>query len=488
MQVLTEVELKAIIEAADNEDVKKALEALMPFQNKINGQELKSSGDTPLIRAVMEKRHNALKSLIAAKADVNVRVGKLGKAPLHQAAVQGFVQGIDLLFNARADIVQRDNFDFTPLHYAIGPVYLDATHTLLELNADVNAKRKHCGTPLNRLIVLCSSAFMRTSLYSSLALILLEKGAHRDPKENDDIIYYNNDVYKLYRIYPKVKSCFEPQYLQFPAAVFKVKFLMNSQDLSNRTALFDFISKYFWIVNSTLMTHHDTAIHDAAEILEVSPGQVGDLLGEIIPGYMIASYLSPRVSLAFLQSSLTSLKAVLKIVTESLPMLPFPLQALSAAYAGLPSAEPIPTSFSKAEQTKMMKKILGNDWDQKTSLEEMLADKHNILLQTYLNSLPQLKTAEREASGGFDGDHRRTIPHMLNALELVLKDQPSLKQMAVMEVGSGSANIAASNKAAASNKGDAVDIKDIKETAETAKNGVEKSTVTRTTTTLGTSN
>lgn len=510
MIVLTEEEIKTILEAADNEDSKKASEALAPFQDKINLPD--HLGDTLLIRAVKQKKTNALKSLIAAKADVNAK-GEYGKTPLHWAATQGDVLGIKILFanganlegrtderytalhfavqqkqlpatltlielkadvndqinimfetpmhkaakvnfspagirhlfNARANINTRNRFDSTPLHNAAASNQLDAMQTLIELKADVTVKNKYNKTPFKTAI---------TERRSSAVLFLLEKGIHQEFKEfvddNGDYQEFkemdDNNAFKLWVFHRDVQPCATPQYLQFTADVIKLQFHKIQKDLflSKRNALYNFSRKHFNKIQRPFFSVHAEKLDSARAKISAtfSRKQARSILSFAISNYMVVTHLKPIEPNEFMQSALTALKAALEIIKANLPELPRQLQELCAAYAGLP-AERIPTVLSEEAQTQIMQGILGQDWDQKTSLEEMLTDVHQELLKTHLNTVHHIPF-----DGGAD---LRTNPHMLTALQMVVKDQPSLKEVAKMPVGSSSANAAASNAAASIN-------------------------------------
>ncbi|MCC6358742.1 MAG: ankyrin repeat domain-containing protein [Phycisphaerales bacterium] len=146
-------------------------------------------GATPLHRAAWAGDLSAIRSLLAAGANVNERVedshatgpSRLGFSALHFAAMNGHIDVITALLDAGADVNARDTEGGTPLHYAAGkggsdvvslllkqgatpdaanekgiaPLHyaaaagsLDSSHTLLRAGADVNAQDGNGKTPL----------------------------------------------------------------------------------------------------------------------------------------------------------------------------------------------------------------------------------------------------------------------------------------------------------------------------------------------------
>lgn len=100
----------------------------------------------PLARAAEEGDAAAVRSLIAAGADVNGRDG--GKTPLAYAARAGDTEVIGALLDAGADANSRDcsYWGWTPLVNAIHKYRNDAARTLVERGADVNARAGVCSS------------------------------------------------------------------------------------------------------------------------------------------------------------------------------------------------------------------------------------------------------------------------------------------------------------------------------------------------------
>ena len=104
----------------------------------------------PLHRAVLSDDLLAVRSLVAAGADVRVKHN--GCTPLHYAAHSNSGSSIvDELVAAGADVNARDEYGWTPLHDAAhNGNGLPIIEALLAAGADVNAKTKVGFTPLHQ--------------------------------------------------------------------------------------------------------------------------------------------------------------------------------------------------------------------------------------------------------------------------------------------------------------------------------------------------
>jgi len=492
--MLTEEDVDSILEAAEKENKAEALEALGPFQEKINHRD--EDEMTPLIHAIREKKNNVVRTLLVAKADVMAKA-KLGNSPLHMAAEQGSVLIIELLLKAGAKMEDKnENFD-TPLHIALSYSRLNAVKILLERKADIMAKGYRDGTPLHaaadagflpgiRLLIKAGAKIedksclvgdmhvhghappLHMPLYShsisgtpyqlatiktllelnadvmakgvndktllqlsvqgsdsSTVLFLLERGVLQDFNES-----YDTDPYRLLIIYQVVKPCFIPQNLHFLANAFELLFLrgskINRPFLRDRTALFELVAENFEKIKLIFFAHHKTELKAADEILKGPPEQAQMLVLNVLPSYLFATHLAERSPKAFSKACLT----VLENIAERVPLDNPSLRELCAAYVGLPPSTNVPPVFSEVTQNKMLEELLGNTWDKKTSLEALLADKHQELLQMYLDST----LAKRASELDLDRDQSpvesepRNAPHMLNALRLALKPRPVLRK------------------------------------------------------------
>jgi len=103
---------------------------------------------TPLTIAAMYERVAAIKALIDAGADVNVK-NRDGNTPLHIAARDGRTEAIKALIQANADVNAKDYIGRTPLHNAARDGHTEAIKALIQANADVNAKDEEGLTPLH---------------------------------------------------------------------------------------------------------------------------------------------------------------------------------------------------------------------------------------------------------------------------------------------------------------------------------------------------
>jgi len=79
-------------------------------------------------------------------------------SPIHDAALTGDVELMEMLIANGADVDERDVHGYTPLHLAIQEGYTDMAKTLIVNGADVNARAVSDGgndvTPLYLSIIL----------------------------------------------------------------------------------------------------------------------------------------------------------------------------------------------------------------------------------------------------------------------------------------------------------------------------------------------
>lgn len=92
-----------------------------------------------------------IKELILLKKDVNLPDEK-GQYLLHQAAIEGNVEALELLINSGADVNQVDQMKNTALHFAAWNGKVDAVSFLIKNGAELNRKTLAGYTPL-----LCAS-------------------------------------------------------------------------------------------------------------------------------------------------------------------------------------------------------------------------------------------------------------------------------------------------------------------------------------------
>ncbi|WP_257283971.1 ankyrin repeat domain-containing protein [Endozoicomonas sp. SESOKO1] len=82
-------------------------------------------------------------------ADVNARVTKDNKTPLHLAAKSGCPEAVDCLLEAGADVNASTSIDRAPLHFAAKRGHTVVCQRLLEANAAVDARNAFSMTPLH---------------------------------------------------------------------------------------------------------------------------------------------------------------------------------------------------------------------------------------------------------------------------------------------------------------------------------------------------
>lgn len=102
----------------------------------------------PLLRAAINGQLEALKILLAAKADISIR-NKKGGTLLMSAIHNRRKEVVKILLAAKADISAVDNNGFSALHYAAQDGHLDIVKILLDAKADVSTRSELGGyTPL----------------------------------------------------------------------------------------------------------------------------------------------------------------------------------------------------------------------------------------------------------------------------------------------------------------------------------------------------
>jgi ankyrin repeat protein len=124
----------------------------------------------------------AVKQHIAAGTDVNAK-GKLGRTPLHKAAVYAYKEIAELLIAAGADVNAKNKDEGTPLYIAAWEGHKEIADLLIAKGADVNAKDELGGTPLH---------YAAKNGHKEIAELLITKGA--DVNAKIDKAHYANDV------------------------------------------------------------------------------------------------------------------------------------------------------------------------------------------------------------------------------------------------------------------------------------------------------
>ena len=118
-------------------------------------------------------------SVWGGKLDVNVRVSLVGqvgnRSHLHVAALTNDMETACWLIANGAEVNAKNNFGWTPLHYAAQGKAAAAAKTLIDSGAEVNAKNEGGWTPLHWAAVLNAA---------EVAKLLIDSGAEVNAKEN----------------------------------------------------------------------------------------------------------------------------------------------------------------------------------------------------------------------------------------------------------------------------------------------------------------
>ena len=130
---------------------------------------------------------------------INIRPNgaDVGRTPLHNAAHNGDINAVKLLLAGKANVNAKDNQGMTPLHEAARGGYKDIVELLLANKAEVNAKTKNGWTPLHE------AAFGGNK---EVVALLLAHGADVNAVNSDvqtplywAITYHRSDVAQLLR-------------------------------------------------------------------------------------------------------------------------------------------------------------------------------------------------------------------------------------------------------------------------------------------------
>ena len=82
----------------------------------------------------------AVKQHLANGTDVNAQNGPVGRTPLHEAALRGHKEVVELVIDKDADVNAKDWMSRTPLHNAALDGHKEIVELLIAKGADVNAK------------------------------------------------------------------------------------------------------------------------------------------------------------------------------------------------------------------------------------------------------------------------------------------------------------------------------------------------------------
>jgi uncharacterized protein len=141
-------------------------------------------GETPLMTAARTGTLEAVKALVAHRANVDLKDDRRGQTALMWAAAEGHAPVVQALIEADADFKTRLPSGFTPLLFAVREGRLDVVRVLLKAGADVNdmipvdgGRRRGYG---GRLPPAGTTALMLavTNGHFELASHLLEAGAN----------------------------------------------------------------------------------------------------------------------------------------------------------------------------------------------------------------------------------------------------------------------------------------------------------------------
>ena len=125
----------------------------------------------PLYHAIMLGFRDLAKQLIAEHPELVNATGGAKGAPMHAAAIAGYVDVLSLLFENGADLEGRNEYYRTPLHEASYNGKFDAQQCLLDRGADIDARDNIDYTPLFWAV------FNR---HVESVRMLLERGARTD--------------------------------------------------------------------------------------------------------------------------------------------------------------------------------------------------------------------------------------------------------------------------------------------------------------------
>jgi len=111
-------------------------------------------GRTPLLAAAEEGHLEALRLLLAAKADVNFRdTSGFHALYLGAGAPANAEEVVNLLLSHNADVNLANNIGYTPLHNACGCGEAASIRTLLQARGDLNLKSKTGAAPVHVAVI-----------------------------------------------------------------------------------------------------------------------------------------------------------------------------------------------------------------------------------------------------------------------------------------------------------------------------------------------
>jgi ankyrin repeat protein/beta-lactamase regulating signal transducer with metallopeptidase domain len=138
------------------------------------------SNTSPLSIAAVKGDVATMKTLLAAAAQVDLKLGSTEETALGNAAAAGQLDAVDLLLDHKASLELPNRNQETPLIKAAGAGRVDVVRALVDRGADVNARTRLGGTAL-------SAAAASGRFEPEIARTLLDRGADVNAKLNDGV-------------------------------------------------------------------------------------------------------------------------------------------------------------------------------------------------------------------------------------------------------------------------------------------------------------
>jgi ankyrin repeat protein len=139
----TKDEKGGLFDAAREGDLAR-VKSLIAAKADVNAKNKKGRTRTALMWASTNGHVEVVKALLAAKADVNVKDNSIfGQTALVWASMEGHVEVVKLLLDAKADVNAKNLLGWTALMYASRDGNVELTRTLLAAKADVNTMDKY---------------------------------------------------------------------------------------------------------------------------------------------------------------------------------------------------------------------------------------------------------------------------------------------------------------------------------------------------------
>jgi uncharacterized protein len=143
------------------------------------------SGETALMTCARTGNVDAVKSLLARRADVNATERRRGQTALMWAVEQGHLDVARTLIENGANVNARSKSGFTPLLFAAQENNFKMAEILLAAGADVNAATSAPTSPAGPPAGTTALLVAESAGYEPLALYLLAKGADPNTADNN---------------------------------------------------------------------------------------------------------------------------------------------------------------------------------------------------------------------------------------------------------------------------------------------------------------